>query len=147
MSGRKGYTFQQESTRFHTTKMVLTYLAATIHKLRPPNYQSPSWPDITPPGLWYLVYAKKEHVQRENFKTQTISNGRSVNGSTEIPQETVDKTIYRFCARFHQMIPVEGRWFQHLLKQSTYKLQNFEIVFSFYLNLLKLFMSCQINAS
>ena len=68
MSGRKGYTFQQDRTRFHTGKNVLAYLEATIHKLLPPNYWPPSCPDINPPGLWYLVYAKKEHVQRENFK-------------------------------------------------------------------------------
>ena len=69
MSGRKGYIFQQDRTRLHTGENVLAYLEATIHKLLPPNYWPPSCPDINLPGLWYLFYAKKEYVQRENFKT------------------------------------------------------------------------------
>ena len=69
MSGRKGYILQQDRTRFHTGENVLAYVEATMHKLVPPNYWPASCPDIYPPGLWYFVYAKKEHVQRENFKT------------------------------------------------------------------------------
>ena len=115
MSGRKGYTFQQDRTRFHTGENELVYLEATFHKLLPPNYWPPSCPDINPPGLWYLVYAKN-NVYSVKIQNMIHLKRRIRKCWKEIPQETVDKTIYRFCTRVQKLIAVEGRRFEYLLK-------------------------------
>ena len=70
MSGRKGYTFQQDRTGFHTWENVIAYLEASIHKLLPPNYWPPSCPDINPLdcGIWFML--------RKNMYSVKISKNR-----------------------------------------------------------------------
>ena len=100
MRGRKGFIFQQDMAKSHTTNTVLAYLEATIHILFPPLYWPPISAGINPTGLQYLVYAKKYRIWREKFNTQTILNGRSVIVGRKTPKKLLTTQMIVFVLNF-----------------------------------------------